>query len=152
MKGLKGLLWGQCLVFGNVSSPFSLSFSMSVRKSGFRPVPAPLSVQALCLRPVPGNRHLPGPPGAVPQCRIQMLVSCTNGLSPLGAPGSSVAQGTGCTCRHPGKPSTPSLMGRMWSQLLSPGCLSAQPTWQPLPGPALSPCPAVPLGLCLLWV
>lgn len=90
--------------------------------------------------------------GGMPWYRIQLLVSCTNGLSTLGACGSLVAQGTGCTCLLPGKPSTPSLMGRMRFHLLSPGGLSAQPTWQPLPGPALSPCLAVPLGLCLLWV
>lgn len=65
MKGLKGLLWGTVPVFRNVSLPFSFSSSTSVQKSGFPPVPAPLSVQTLCLRPVPVNRNLPGPPGAV---------------------------------------------------------------------------------------
>ena len=151
MKGLKGLLWGTVPVFRNVSLPFSFSSSTSVQKSGFSPVPAPLSVQTLCLRPVPVNRNLPGPPGAV--CLGTGYQACTiHGLSTFGACGSLVAQGAGCTCWHPGKPSTPSLMGRMRSHLLSPGCLSAQSTWQPLPGPAVSPWMAVPLGLCLLWV
>lgn len=50
-------------MFRNVSSPFSFFSSTSVQKSGVPPVPAPLSVQTLCLRPVPVNRNLPGPPG-----------------------------------------------------------------------------------------